>query len=916
MGRPLRSHRSSVCGSCACESWLRGWSPFAWVLLVVCLAGSGAAALIVRDAAVRDASRAFDLSAAKAASSVTISLRRADDVAVSLAATAGTHRGTMTERELTRWNAQVSAGGRYPGLLGFTYIRNVPAAGLQRFGDELRAAGAPVAPRRGALDVFPPGRRASYCLVKLSAAPALTTTALRVPAGALLDVCAAGGGEVLAAARDSGRLSAIVLTLAPQGRVLNLSVPVYGGVTAPSTVSQRRARITGWVLAQFSVASVFGSALSGNHDLTLTVARRDLVETSSSRTVFGPISSVASVGRTPTGALLSRAFTVRADGLWILNVTGGPESSGVGPATQAFVVFGAGVLIALLVFTVVVLLARRRVQSEEQLRAILKNSPAPVFIRDRKSRYLLTNDAFDRLFGTTARSAIGRPVDDVLSGDALETALGSEPRVLAGETVLDEMAVELRGSERALQTLKFPLIDGAGRAYAVCGIINDVTERRRLETQLRFLAEHDPLTGVENRQRLIEELDRQLRYAARYHRPGAVLTFDVDHLTAVNDTYGHATGDTMLRALAGLLRDRTRDTDIVARLGGDEFTVVLPEGTPEHAIGLADDIRSRLTDQHLEPSITLSAGVATFTGNDELTADELLVCADIALYEAKERGGNQVRLYTGQTSGSLTWVQRIRQALSEDRFVLYGQPIVDLRSGAISHYELLIRMLSEQDETIPPGAFLPTAERFGLITEIDRWVTRAGLRLAGGLPGVAINLSAYSIGDEAIIAALNDALADGLDPAKVIFEITETAAMRNMRAARQFAETLDRIGCGVALDDFGTGFGSFTYLSQLRVRHLKIDTEFVRDLTRGEAEQQVVRPIIELAHMLNKLTIAEGVEDAETLAILKAIGADFAQGFHLGRPTLLTAKKSATRSEQRARSRGNAAGARASAAHP
>jgi diguanylate cyclase (GGDEF)-like protein len=395
------------------------------------------------------------------------------------------------------------------------------------------------------------------------------------------------------------------------------------------------------------------------------------------------------------------------------------------------------------------------------------------------------------------------------------------------------------------------------------------------------------LTGIYNRRRLIEELDRQLRYAARFSRSGAVLVFDVDHLKFANDTYGHATGDAIIKEVAEVLQSRTRETDIVARLGGDEFAVILPETTQNDAAIVARDVRALLCERHIGPPIMTSTGVVLFTGEREITADEVLVCADTALYEAKERGGDQARVYSGQASGALTWVQRIRTALAEDRFVLYGQPIIDLRSGLVTRRELLIRMLSDDGEIILPGRFIPTAERFGLIREIDRWVTTAGLRLALAGEPVAINLSGHSIGEHSIIALVQGAITHGLNPANVSFEITETAAMTNLAAARLFAGTLAGLGCDVALDDFGTGFGSFSYLKHIPARYLKIDIEFVRDLTIDQTDQQVVNAIVGIAHSLNKLTIAEGVEDAETLTILRAYEVDHAQGFHLGTPERL-----------------------------
>jgi EAL domain-containing protein (putative c-di-GMP-specific phosphodiesterase class I) len=284
----------------------------------------------------------------------------------------------------------------------------------------------------------------------------------------------------------------------------------------------------------------------------------------------------------------------------------------------------------------------------------------------------------------------------------------------------------------------------------------------------------------------------------------------------------------------------------------------------------------------------VSIGIALLTGEEEVGAEDILGRAQIALFEAKELGGDKACLYTTDASAALTWVQRLRAALAEDRFVLYGQPIADLRTGRITHHEVLVRMLSEDGDIIPPAAFLPMAERFGVIGEIDRWVTSAGLRLAIDGEGVAINLSGHSIGDPAIIAEVRSAIADGVDPGNVIFDVAEAAAMTKLEATRQFAGMLYGMGCSLALDDFGTGFSSFTFLKYIPARYLKIDMGFIRELASSKLDHQVVKSIVGIARCLDKRTIAEGVQDADTLGVLKAIGCDYAQGFHFGAPKRLS----------------------------
>jgi len=498
------------------------------------------------------------------------------------------------------------------------------------------------------------------------------------------------------------------------------------------------------------------------------------------------------------------------------------------------------------------------------------------------------NEASSRLYGYSTTEALGQRASSLLARDPSER-VQLLARAAAGE---DQQQVESQDVSKDGRVIDVSLTDSAvrgseGAIIGVSRIARDIGARKRMERELRHLAEHDWLTGLYNRRRLIPELDRCIAYARRYQRSGAVLALDIDNFKLVNDTKGHDAGDRTLKSVAEVLTRRARDTDIVAGLGGDEFAIVLPEATEEQALKFALDIRSLLCERAIGPPIYASIGISLFTPEQEITAGDALIAADIAQYEAKEHGGDQARIFDLRTAGTLKWVEQIRSALAEDRFVLFGQPIIDLRSDLVVGHELLIRMLSEDGEIIAPGEFLPTAERFGLIGEIDRWVTQHALRLALD-KRVTINLAGPSIGDERILGLVSEAIADGLNPDNVLFEITETAAVSNFENAGSFAERLNDIGCKLALDDFGTGFGSFTYLKHLNAHYLKIDVDFVRDLVVNETDQAVVKAVVEIAHSLDKKTIAEGVEDAATLTALKDRGVDFAQGFYLGRPERLS----------------------------
>lgn len=423
-----------------------------------------------------------------------------------------------------------------------------------------------------------------------------------------------------------------------------------------------------------------------------------------------------------------------------------------------------------------------------------------------------------------------------------------------------------------------------GRTVGVHGTHQDITDRKLLEAQLQHQADHDPLTGLYNRRRFSIELERVLRYASRYSRCGAVLMLDVDNFKLVNDAQGHSVGDATLSKIGTTIGAAARETDVVARIGGDEFVIVLPEADESQALEVAEKVRRAVAGIGTIMESHLSVGVALFDGVGECVPDDVMVAADISLYEAKAGGRDQIRIYSGKARLALSGVKQIREALRERRFVLYAQPMIELENGAKTHRELLIRMLSDDGKPILPGAFLPTAERFGLINEIDRWVIGEALLLSRRGERVSINLSAPSIGDAEILARVREAVADGVDPAGLIFEITETAVMTNLKTAQAFVAALSEMGCGVALDDFGTGFGSFTYLKQLQTRYLKIDKEFVRGMLSSASDRQVVRSITDVAHSLGKLIVAEGVEDAATLEALTAYGVDLAQGFLIGHP--------------------------------
>ena len=427
--------------------------------------------------------------------------------------------------------------------------------------------------------------------------------------------------------------------------------------------------------------------------------------------------------------------------------------------------------------------------------------------------------------------------------------------------------------------------------------------RAAAEERLRYMVDHDPLTGLLNRRAYERILGEHLARGERYGHEGAVMMLDLDEFKQVNDTLGHSAGDDLIVRVGRALAERLRSTDTVARLGGDEFAILLPKGErseAEHvAAALLETIRAERSARgpkgRARP-ISASIGVAPLAGLKGITTEEALINADLAMYDAKEGGRNRFETYGGSTGKAgiearLEWVERIRTALEEDRLTLHAQPVVQAVSGERTQLKLLVRMLGPDDELIMPANFLPIAERFGLIGEIDRWVLTRAIRMLGEQsrlgrhPKVEINLSGYSLGDPDLAAHIDHELRSAeVDPTQLVFEVTETAAIGNIQAAQTFAEQLARLGCRFALDDFGAGFGSFYYLKHLPFDFIKIDGEFVRHLVDDDTDRLVISAVVDLARGLGKRTIAEFVGDEATMIALRELGVDYLQGYYLGRP--------------------------------
>ena len=369
-----------------------------------------------------------------------------------------------------------------------------------------------------------------------------------------------------------------------------------------------------------------------------------------------------------------------------------------------------------------------------------------------------------------------------------------------------------------------------------------------------------------------------------------------------NDTLGHQAGDELIARIAAALAHRLRASDVLARLGGDEFAVILPRADEVAARRVVAELLECVRGQGTRArdgspnGLTASIGVAFFDDEADHEPEDVMVNADLAMYDAKEAGRNRASFYRtsdrpqARMKSRVTWVEEIRGALAEDRFELLAQPIVGLGGACERRFELLLRMRNRDGDLIPPGAFLYIAERLDLVQEIDRWVVARATRLLAEHPQISleVNLSGKSIGSPALLELTERTLREtGVDPARLTFEITETTAVANIALASGFSERLRELGCRFALDDFGAGFGSFYYLKHLPFDYLKLDGEFVRNIATDVTDRLLVTAVVEIARGMGKETIAEFVGDERTVAVLRELGVDWGQGFHLGEPAPL-----------------------------
>lgn len=514
------------------------------------------------------------------------------------------------------------------------------------------------------------------------------------------------------------------------------------------------------------------------------------------------------------------------------------------------------------------------------------------------------NDYAEKITGFTENDMIETAVSRMFpAGNWTEASILFTELLLGNMTIAEQDAemIDVNGHIKQISWLH-SRIENKDHVVAILSVGLDMTSKKEAEKRIIWMAEHDPLTDLANRRKFTVEFEKSLQTSIRYQHNNALLYLDLDAFKDINDTSGHGAGDKLLQIVAETLKKATRSTDLVARLGGDEFAILIPETDHAGAEMLAKKIilelaTIKLSYREIHHKVSTSIGIVHYPYADA-DIHELMGFADLAMYKAKANGKATYHTFSANDKTKelletrVLWKHKIENALEKDLFVLYFQPIMNIKSNTIQHYEVLIRMRdSVTGEINLPGKFIEIAEVTGLINSIDHYVIQhsmkklAALQNKGIIAKLAINLSGAVVDNKLLLPLLKRTIKQyNINPGSLIFEITETAAVSNFLQAKLLMTEIRKLGCQFSLDDFGVGFSSFNYLRQLPVDIIKIDGIFIKDLDKNADDQLFVKALVDVAKGLGKKTIAEFVENKEILAILDRFGVDYAQGYYIGRP--------------------------------
>jgi diguanylate cyclase (GGDEF)-like protein/PAS domain S-box-containing protein len=539
--------------------------------------------------------------------------------------------------------------------------------------------------------------------------------------------------------------------------------------------------------------------------------------------------------------------------------------------------------------------------------ALLENLPDAVLLLDEVGAIGYANGAAERLFGRPVSDLYGHLLPSFLAEPFAEEygqMLGRYAE--GGELVTERREVVAQQPDGTGVSMELALSEVlVGQVRSIAAVAHDIRDRKQEAARRPESDDRDSLTGLVDRVGFEHALTRHVDYAARYGSSGSVIALGIDSFKYVNESLGTTAGDEILADLAKVFQNRMRKTDVCARVGGDVFAILVHGADRAKAVSVAEELlgivrRHSFVIEGEGIRVTMSAGVTSLEERSIVGA-ELLAEAETAMSTAKETGRDRVVIHepTGreETDERRAWTERVRQATERGLFVLTSQPIVDLSSDETTQHEILLRMREDGGGgLVAPAEFLATAERFGLIGDIDRWVTQQAVRLIASHSAegreltLEVNLSGNTMGDAQFPDDVKkEVKSSGIDPARLVFEITETAAVADIDQARLFAQRLARVGCGVALDDFGAGYASFYYLKNLPINYLKIDGEFIKELPDSPTDQLIVKALVDVCKGLGIKTVAEFVGDERTLEMVRDLGVDFAQGYHLGKPEPVSA---------------------------
>lgn len=542
--------------------------------------------------------------------------------------------------------------------------------------------------------------------------------------------------------------------------------------------------------------------------------------------------------------------------------------------------------------------------AEAQYRDLVETAHDLVWSMDREGHWTYLNNASEHLYGYKPEEMIGMSIHDFQHPDHVEEERAAFNEIRVNQDLYQFETVHRNrfGQDIWLSFNARVKLNSEGDIIGLKGTARDITATRNYQHQLSYQAEHDALTGLYNRRFFQQVLDRLLARVARHSETAALLYIDLDQFKYINDTLGHAAGDQLLIEISNMISDKVREGDLFARFGGDEFTLLLYDIDIDGLAKAAENFR-RLFDNFVFHhqgkgfSVSCSIGAALIDASTK-TSEEVMSHADLACNIAKTRGRNCVNIYKPEErdeqgmADDMGWAARVRDMIDNNRFHLLFQPIVDNQSGKIVDHEVLLRMPAEDGSSILPGGFLPAAERFGLISNLDKWVIEhsiqrlAVLHQAGNMTSFSINLSDRAIEDHSLTAFIESQLDKHAVKASCLgFEISETAIITNLHAASEFFAQLKDIGCICTLDDFGSGFSSFGYLKDLPVDRIKIDGSVIRNISHNNVDRALVESMNTMARAMNKVIVAEAVEDKATLDILTELGVHLVQGHHTGKPT-------------------------------